>query len=78
MYKTGDDIHVKLLYKDERARRVFYGKIIKVRPNPSFISGEQMLYDVELGQIDAPAILITNLPKGLVLAGGPPEEEAES
>lgn len=76
-HTVGDDIHVRLFYADDRACMSFYGKVEGARLHPGKMWPNQILYDVWLEQADAPHIRMSNLPKGFVLAGGPPVEAEE-
>lgn len=74
-HTVGDPIHVKILYADDRACLVFYGEVTAARRHQGEVWSNQILYDVTLGQAGGPDIVITNLPKGFVLAGGPEIDE---
>lgn len=71
----GDEIHVKILLADNRCCVKYYGRVLDERVHPESLFPNRIYYEVELDQIDAPPIRITNLPQGLVLAGGPEMDE---
>lgn len=69
-HAVGDRIHTKLYYADDRACLVYIGTVVAARLHKGEFFPDRILYDIELEQADAPPVLITNLTKGFVLAGG--------
>ena len=69
-HAVGDRIHAKLYYADDRASLLHLGHVIASRHHKGALFPDRILYDVELEQADAPPIVVTNLPRGFVLAGG--------
>lgn len=79
-HTVGDPIHVKLGYMDNEVAEVsmrYYGVVTAARLHSGTVFPDRILYDVSLEQRDAENIIITNLPKGFVLAGGPEVEGNE-
>lgn len=76
-HTVGDQVHVKILLKDDRACMPHYGEITGARLHPGVNFRDRILYDLWLEQADAPHIRIENMPEYFVLAGGPPDEPAE-
>jgi len=74
-HTVGDAIHVKILYKDDRASRRYCGHVLAVSLHSGSHFPDRILYDVYLEQADAPHVRIQNLLEGFVLAGGPEIEE---
>ena len=77
-HAVGDRIHAKLYYADDRVSLVHLGHVIASRLHKGILFPDRILYDIELEQTDAPPIIITNLTKGFVLAGGEEMFDAET
>lgn len=69
-HTVGDRIHAKLYYADDRVCLVYLGNVVASRLHKGKEFPDRILFDIELQQVDAPPIIITNLTKGFVLAGG--------
>lgn len=76
-HTVGDAVHVRLLSFDDKFTMPYYGHIINARFHKGEHFSDRVLYDVTVGQADAPDIQIINLPHAFIRPGGPEFEEHE-